>query len=106
LKSNSSLWRKDTLSWARPNFEAYALGLPPSRLQPSNEGRSSRASPWLKHYYTNYRHTVVISCQVSTIHFLIEWLFYFEKNTCWKINILKYSLFSFKIDNILVNLLI
>ncbi len=34
----SHLWRKGALSWVRPNFEAYALVLPPSRLQPSNEG--------------------------------------------------------------------
>lgn len=80
-----------------PNFEAYALGLPPSRLPPSNEGRSSRASPLLKQYYTNYSHTVV-SCQVSTIHFLVEWLFYFEKNYMLKN---KYSkIFSIFLQNI------
>jgi len=52
------------------------LGYHPQGYNPQMEARSSRASPLLKHYYTNSRYTVV-SCQVSTIHFLVEWLFLF-----------------------------
>jgi len=62
---------------------ALILRLTPLCYYPRGYNPQMRGGPLeqalrLNNYYTNYRHTIV-SCQVSTIHFLVEWLFYFEK---------------------------
>jgi hypothetical protein len=69
----------------------------PWHYNPQMKGGPLEQALCLNNYYTNYRHTVV-SCQVSRIYFLVEWLFYFEKKNYMLKN--KYSkIFSIFLQN-------